>query len=39
MVPLRMALWQRQRNGHPEAQPGVVGEALIHHSHSRSIGL
>ena len=31
MTPLRIALWQRDHDGHP-----VVGEELIHHSDSGS---
>jgi putative transposase len=32
MTPLRMALWQRDRDGHPVPRPDAGGEGLIHHS-------
>lgn len=32
MTPLRMALWQRDRDGHPVPRATARGEGLIHHS-------
>lgn len=36
MTPLRMALWQRDRDGHPVPRPVAQGEGLIHHSDAGS---
>ena len=38
MTPLRMALWQRDRDGHPVPGPGADDEGLIHHSDAGSQG-
>ncbi len=36
MVPLRMALWQRDRDGHRVPRPQQPGQGLIHHSDAGS---
>jgi len=35
MIPLRMALWQRDREGHPR----IAGELIHHSTPGRNIGL
>ena len=39
MIPLRMALWQREREGHPVPRLEEPGSGLIHHSDYAEVGV